>query len=62
MNHFQVETIDLADLVWAKDDTAIIVWDNPIECRLLVYSATQGLLAQHIPMRTHWALGQLNSR
>lgn len=49
MNHFQVETTDLADLVWAKDDTAIIVWDNPIECRLLVYSATQGLLAQHIP-------------
>lgn len=49
MNHFQVETTDLADLTWAKDDTAIIVWDNPIECRLLVYSATQGLLAQHIP-------------
>jgi WD40 repeat protein len=49
MNHFQVDTTDLADLRWAKDDTAIIVWDNPIECRLLVYSATQGLLAQHIP-------------
>lgn len=49
MNHFQVETTDLADLKWAKDDTAIIVWDTPIECRLLVYSATQGLIAQHIP-------------
>jgi len=49
MNHFQVETSDLADLMWAKDDTAIVVWDNPIECRLLIYSATQGLLAQHIP-------------
>ena len=31
MNHFQVETIDLADLAWSKDDTAIIVWDNPVE-------------------------------
>lgn len=49
MNHFQVDTTDLADLVWAKDNTAIIVWDNPIECRLLIYSATQGLIAQHIP-------------
>jgi WD40 repeat protein len=49
MNHFEVDTADLADLMWAKDDTAIVVWDNPIECRLLIYSATQGLLAQHIP-------------
>lgn len=49
MNHFQVETTDLADLTWTRDDTAIIAWDNPIECRLLIYSATQGLLAQHIP-------------
>jgi len=49
MNHFEIGTTDLADLTWAKDDTAIIAWDNPIECRLLVYSATQGLLAQHIP-------------
>ena len=31
MNHFEVETTDLADLKWAKDDTAIIVWDTPIE-------------------------------
>ena len=49
MNHFQVDTLDLADLAWSKDDTAIIVWDNPIEWRILVYSATQGLIAKHIP-------------
>lgn len=49
LNRFQVETIDLADLMWTKDNTAIIVWDNPIEWRLFVYSATQGLVAQHIP-------------
>jgi WD40 repeat protein len=39
INHFQVETYDLQDLIWSKDDTAIIVWDNSLECRLLVYSA-----------------------
>jgi len=44
MNHFQVETTDLADLMWSKDNTAVIVWDNPVECRILVYSATQGLI------------------
>lgn len=44
MNHFQVDTIDLADLMWSHDDTAIVVWDSLIECRILVYSATQGLL------------------
>ncbi len=49
MNHFQVETSDLADLRWSSDDTAIVVWDNPIECKLLIYSPTNGLIAKHEP-------------
>jgi WD40 repeat protein len=44
MNHFQVETVDLAGLAWSKDDTSIVCWDNVIECRVLIYSATQGLI------------------
>ena len=49
INHFQVETFDLHDLAWSKDNTAIVVWDNPVECRLLVYSATNGLIVKHTP-------------
>lgn len=49
MNHFQVETNDLADLMWSADDTAIVIRDNPIDCRLLIYSATQGLIQKHEP-------------
>ena len=58
LNRFQIETTDLADLMWTRDNTAIIAWDNPIEWRLLVYSATQGLIAQHIPYEN--ALGFKN--
>ena len=49
MNHFQTDTVDLADLMWTGDDTAIVVWDSAVECRLLIYSPTQGLLAKHEP-------------
>ena len=31
MHHFQVDTFDLADIAWSKDNTSIIVWDSPIE-------------------------------
>jgi len=59
MNHFQVETHDLHDLKWSNDDSAIICWDNPTECRLLVYSPTQGLIAKHEPYSA--ALGYRNA-
>ena len=36
-------------MAWSKDDTAIVCWDSSLECRLLVYSATQGLIARHVP-------------
>ena len=60
LNRFQVETIDLADLMWTKDNTAIIVWDNPIEWKFFVYPAIQGLVAQHIPYQN--ALGYRSLR
>jgi hypothetical protein len=31
VNHFFVDTLDLANLCWSKDDTSIIVWDNVCE-------------------------------
>lgn len=39
----------MADLTWSSDDTVVVCWDNAIECRLLIYSATQGLLHKHEP-------------
>lgn len=58
MNHFQVDTQDMVDLTWAKDDTMIIVWDTPLENKLLIYSATQGLMLKHEPYQN--ALGYKN--
>lgn len=49
INHFSVETQDLNDLTWTKDDTCIIVWDNCLECKFLVYSPTGNILATHNP-------------
>ena len=49
MQHIQVETSDLADLMWTKDDTAIVCWDSVLEPRILIYSATQGLIMKHEP-------------
>jgi len=35
VRHFQVDTLDLADIAWSRDNTAIIVWDSCIEVFLL---------------------------
>jgi len=42
VNTFDVETMDMSDLKWTMNDGAIIVWDNPIESRFIVYSAMTG--------------------
>ena len=31
VRHIQIDTLDLADFVWSKDNTSIIVWDSCIE-------------------------------
>ncbi len=35
MQHFQVETFDLVDIAWSKDNTSIVVWDSCVEVRPL---------------------------
>ncbi|TNV82764.1 hypothetical protein FGO68_gene14707 [Halteria grandinella] len=42
VNTFEVDTFDLADLMWCKEDSAILVWDSALESRFLVYSALTG--------------------
>lgn len=37
MGVFSVDTIDLADIEWSPDDTAIVVWDSLLEYKVSVY-------------------------
>ncbi|CAH2073669.1 unnamed protein product [Thlaspi arvense] len=38
MGSFAVDTLDLADLEWSPDDSSIVVWDSPLEYKVLIYS------------------------
>ncbi len=49
VSHFVVDTYDLQDIKWSKDNTAIIIYDSILECKFLVYSPTGNLIAQHEP-------------
>ncbi|KAK9699303.1 hypothetical protein RND81_08G166000 [Saponaria officinalis] len=35
---FPVDTLDFADMEWSPDDSAILVWDSPLEYKVLVYT------------------------
>lgn len=50
VNTFEVDTFDLNDLRWCRQDSAILVWDTPLENSILLYSAMTGeLLQKHSP-------------
>jgi WD40 repeat protein len=49
VSHFPVETFDLQDLMWSKDNTVIIVWDSVLECKFCIYSPTGNLIITHTP-------------
>ncbi|OIV90622.1 hypothetical protein TanjilG_01703 [Lupinus angustifolius] len=38
MGTFAVDTVDLADIEWSPDDSAIVIWDSPLEYKVLIYS------------------------
>ncbi|XP_015577553.1 WD repeat-containing protein WRAP73 isoform X4 [Ricinus communis] len=38
MGTFAVDTLDLADIEWSPDDSAVVVWDSPLEYKVLIYS------------------------
>lgn len=60
VSHFQVDSYDLQDLCWSKDNTAIIVWDSVLECRFFVYSPTGNLIATHEPYQLNLGIKSLN--
>ncbi|GAB2294098.1 hypothetical protein Dimus_028317 [Dionaea muscipula] len=38
MGVFAVDTFDLADIEWSPDDSALVIWDSPLEYKVLIYS------------------------
>ncbi|KAL8141458.1 hypothetical protein V2J09_014490 [Rumex salicifolius] len=38
MGEFAVDTLDLADMQWSPDDSALVIWDSPLEYKVLIYS------------------------
>ena len=44
LSRFPSNTSDLSNLIWTKDNSSIIVIENEIECKLLIYSVTGNLL------------------
>eukprot|EP00252_Welwitschia_mirabilis_P019741 TRINITY_DN4656_c0_g1_i1.p1 TRINITY_DN4656_c0_g1~~TRINITY_DN4656_c0_g1_i1.p1 ORF type:complete len:393 (-),score=58.09 TRINITY_DN4656_c0_g1_i1:241-1419(-) len=38
MGTFSVDTIDLADLEWSPNDSGLVVWDSPLDYKVLIYS------------------------
>ncbi|KRX10945.1 WD40-repeat-containing domain [Pseudocohnilembus persalinus] len=55
INHFQVETNDLSDIAWTNNNYYIIVWDTPLNYKLLAYCPAQGKKATIQPY--NYALG-----
>ena len=48
INTFEVDTFDLVDVMWCKEDTSLLVVDTPLESKILIYSAMTGeYLAKH---------------
>ena len=42
VNTFEVDTFDAADVSWCKEDTSLMVYDSPLDAKLLIYSAMTG--------------------
>ncbi|KAK8489787.1 hypothetical protein V6N11_046854 [Hibiscus sabdariffa] len=38
MGVFAVDTLDMTDIQWSPDDSAIVIWDSSLEYKVLIYS------------------------
>lgn len=47
--HFKIDFFDVYDIQWSKDDSCLIVWESPLECKFSVYSPTGEIIANHTP-------------
>eukprot|EP00825_Cyclidium_porcatum_P005999 TRINITY_DN12947_c0_g1_i4.p1 TRINITY_DN12947_c0_g1~~TRINITY_DN12947_c0_g1_i4.p1 ORF type:complete len:438 (+),score=78.06 TRINITY_DN12947_c0_g1_i4:103-1416(+) len=49
LNHFQVETLDLQDILWSKNSMFILAWDNSIQYKFLMFCPNTGLIFKYQP-------------
>jgi hypothetical protein len=49
VSHFQLDSYDLQDILWTKDNTALVIIDSILESKFYVYSPTGSLIAMHEP-------------
>ncbi|EPS70438.1 hypothetical protein M569_04319 [Genlisea aurea] len=47
MGVFAVDTLDLCDIQWSPDDSAIVIWDSPLEYKVLIYSPDGRCLSKY---------------
>ncbi|KAL0445923.1 UNVERIFIED_CONTAM: WD repeat-containing protein WRAP73, partial [Sesamum latifolium] len=47
MGVFAVDTLDLSDIQWSPDDSAIVIWDSPLEYKVLIYSPDGRCLSKY---------------
>ncbi|KAF6149891.1 hypothetical protein GIB67_008612 [Kingdonia uniflora] len=47
MGVFAVDTLDLADIEWSPDDSAIVIWDSPLDYKVLIYSPDGRCLSKY---------------
>ncbi|XP_066972762.1 WD repeat-containing protein WRAP73-like [Macrobrachium rosenbergii] len=55
VKHFEVATRDLAGMLWAKDGSVLIIWESPLEYKVLIYTLTGHCLSVYSAYQ--WALG-----
>ncbi|KAF6144856.1 hypothetical protein GIB67_001867 [Kingdonia uniflora] len=42
-----IDTLDLADIEWSPDDSAIVIWDSPLDYKVLIYSLDGRCLSKY---------------
>ncbi|KAL6980911.1 hypothetical protein U1Q18_022547 [Sarracenia purpurea var. burkii] len=47
MGVFSVDTLDLTDIEWSPDDSAIVIWDSSLEYKVLIYSPDGRCLSKY---------------
>ncbi|CAL4253458.1 unnamed protein product, partial [Meganyctiphanes norvegica] len=55
IKHFEVGTRDLTGVRWAMDSTTMVVWESPLEYKVLIYSLSGSCLSSYSAYQ--WALG-----
>ena len=60
VSRFNVDTFDLNDISWSKDNTSIVVWDSDLECKFLVYSPTGNLIKNIQPYKYGLGIQEAN--